>query len=200
MNRKALAIVLITIIALSVATWFVHNQISELQDQISALQTQNGELQNQNSDLQDQLGELQDQNGEQQDRLADFTFELAKARHLRVEITAFKWLGGFNPIGGLLLGHPVNVTVQNDEVIPVCGLTLNFRLVHKDKGTQIGSSGATRIDRLNAGESREIGGAVYTTIGTSLDDAACAVTLTVGDIVLDEWTHSLTSSESTLIG
>jgi len=29
MKRKALAIVLITVIALSIATWFVHNQISD---------------------------------------------------------------------------------------------------------------------------------------------------------------------------
>ena len=73
MKRTALAIVL-TVIALSVATWFIHNQISGLQNQNSALQTQNGELQDQNSNLQDQLGELQDQNGEQQDRLTDFTY------------------------------------------------------------------------------------------------------------------------------
>ena len=64
-------------------------------------------------------------------------------------------------------------------------------MVSKDRGTQIGSPGATRIDRLNAGESREIGGAVYTTLGTSLGDAVCVVTLTVGNIVLDEGKYSL---------
>jgi hypothetical protein len=108
-----------------------------------------------------------------------------------VKITAFTWKGGFYPIVCVTLSHPINVAVQNDDVIPVSGLTLTFRLVNKDRGTQIGSSGATRIDRLNAGESREIGGAVYTTIGTSLDYAVCVVTLTVGDIVLDKGTYSL---------
>jgi hypothetical protein len=141
--------------------------------------------------LQEQIGELQLQNREKQDRLADFTHELTKERHLRVKITAFTWKGGFYPIVCVTLSHPINVAVQNDDVIPVSGLTLTFRLVNKDRGTQIGSSGATRIDRLNAGESREIGGAVYTTIGTSLDYAVCVVTLTVGDIVLDKGTYSL---------
>jgi len=33
-KRKALAVILITVIALSIATWFVYNQNSELQNQI----------------------------------------------------------------------------------------------------------------------------------------------------------------------
>jgi len=191
MKRTTLAIVLIALIALSVATWFVNNQISDLQNQVGALQAQNSELQDQNSDLEEQVGELQLQNREKQDRLADFTYQLALERHLRVKITAFTWEGGFYPIVGLTIAHPINVTVQNDEVIPVSGLTLTFTLVNKDRGTQIGSSGANRIDRFNAEESRETGGAVYTIIGTSLDDAVCVVTLTVGDIVLDQGTYSL---------
>jgi hypothetical protein len=191
MNRTALALFLIAVIALSVATWFVNNQISGLQNQIAALQAQNSELQDQNRDLEEKVSELQLQNREKQDRLADFTYQLALERHLRVKITAFTWEGGFNPIVCVTLSHPINVTVQNDEVIPVSGLTLTFTLVNKNRSTQIGGSGATRIDRLNAEESREIGGAVYTTIGTSLDDAVCVVTLTVGDIVLDQGTYSL---------
>ena len=115
-----------------------------------------------------------------------------------MKITAFSWLGGFNPVGGLLLDHPVNVTAQNNDVVPVSGLTLTVRLDNKNTGAEIGTEGVTRIDRLNSGESREIKGWAYTTIGTSLNDAVCVVTLKVGDIVLDEWTHVLTSSESTM--
>jgi len=191
MKRTALTIVLITIIALSTATLFIQNQFSSLQTQIGELQAQNSEMQDQNSALQDQVNQLQLQNREKQDRLTDFTYELAHARLLRVKITAFSWLGGFNPVGGLLLDHPVNVTVQNNDVVPLSGLTLTVRLANKNTGAEIGNEGVTRIDRLNAGESRVIGGRAYTTIGTSLDDAVCVVTLSLGDIVLDEWTRGL---------
>jgi FtsZ-binding cell division protein ZapB len=190
-KKIALGIVLITVIALSAAAWFVQNQISELQTRISGLQAQNSELQDQNGALQAQVSELQLQNREQQDRLTDFTYELAKVRYLRVEITAFSWLGGFNPIVGVTLVHPVNVTVQNNDVVPLSGLTLTVRLLKKDLGTPIGTEGTTWIDRLNAGETRVIGGGAYTTIGTSLDNAVCTVTLSLGVTVLDEWTQSL---------
>jgi hypothetical protein len=191
MKRTALAIFLVAIIVLPIAAWFIHNQNSNLQSQITELQTQNNDLQNQTSILQYQLGQLQLQNREQQDRLKDFTGQLAHERHLRVEITAFSWLGGFHPIVGVTLEHPINVTIQNNDVIPVSGLTLTFHLQQKGLGTNIGTDGGTRIERLNSGESRQFSGWVLTTIGTNLDNAECVVTLTVGDIVLDEGTYSL---------
>jgi FtsZ-binding cell division protein ZapB len=193
MNKKiSLSIVLIAIIALALASWFFQNQISDLQNQISELRTENSELQNQTSDLQHQLSDLQLQNREQQDRLTDFTYQLAFRGYLSVKITAFSWLGGFNPVGGLLLDYPVNVTVQNNDVVPLSGLTLTVRLANKNTGAQIGNEGiAYPIDRLNAGESRGIKGWAYATIGTSLNDAVCVVTLKVGNIVLDEWTRGL---------
>jgi cell division protein FtsB len=191
MKRIALAVVLITVIALFTVTWHVHNQISDLQNQVDDLQAQNSELQDQNSGLEEQISELQLQNREKQDRLADLTYQLAFERHLSVKITSFAWDGGFYPIVGLTLSHPITVTVLNDAVIPLSGLTLSFALIDKDRGTPIGSSVPTQIDRLNAEESREIGGAVYTTIGTSLDNAVCVVTLTAGDITLDKGTYSL---------
>jgi cell division protein FtsL len=52
MNKKiATSAILIAIIAASIATWFVHTQISELQIQNSELQNQINELQDQNRDL-----------------------------------------------------------------------------------------------------------------------------------------------------
>jgi hypothetical protein len=78
------------------------------------------------------------------------------------------------------LSHPVNVTVKNDDFIPVSGLTLTVSLVHIDTGTQIGGSGLTRIGRLNARRTYELSGWATTTIGTSLSDAVCVVTLTAG--------------------
>jgi len=191
MNKRiVLTMVLIAVIALSGGAWFVHNQISDMQNQIGELKTENTELQDQNRTLQDQLRQLQLQNREQQDRLNDFTSQLARERHLLMDITAFSWLGGFNPIVGVTLVHPINVTIQNNDVVPLSGLVLTFRL-QRPSGIQIGDGGISRINRINAGESLEIQGGVYTTIGTSLDDAVCVVTLKAGDIVLDEITGSL---------
>jgi FtsZ-binding cell division protein ZapB len=145
MKRKALAIILLTIIALSIAAWFVHTQISELQTQIGVLQAQNSELQDQNNGLQDQISELQNQKSSLQDRLR----ELLGAPS--VKIIAFSWEGGFNPYVGLLLAYPVNVTIQNKDVKPASGLVLSVKLVNKFTGAMIGMSGGTRIDSLKEG-------------------------------------------------
>lgn len=105
-------------------------------------------------------------------------------------ITAFWWEGGFHPIVGVTLIHPINVTLQNDDVTPVFGLALTAKLLHR--GIEIGGEGVTRIDRLDSGEKREISAVgPRTTIGTSLSDAMCVVRLTVGDIVLDEWVEAI---------
>ena len=180
MNRKiALGAAVIAVALLTVAGLLVYAQFSSLQEQIQDLQAQNGELLNR----------------EQQDRLKDFTNELAKTRPLLVEITAFAWLGGFNPIGGVTLSHPVNVTVQNNDAIPVYGLTLTVRLQNKDSGALIGSEGQTRIDIIGAGESQVVGGFALTTLtidGSSpLNNGECFVRLSAGEIILDEWTASI---------
>jgi len=193
-KKKILVIVTVTVIALLVAAFFVYTQISELQNQISVLKAQNGEVQDQLSELENQLSELQLQNREKQDRLNDFTYELAKERHLNVKITAFVWIGGFHPIGGQWLGHPVNVTIQNDDVVPLSGMKLWVALVNENTGAEIGTGDKT-IDRLNAGESREIYvdamSGPCTSLITSLNYDVCVVTLAVGDIVLDKGTYSL---------
>lgn len=189
MKRTALAILLITIVTLSAAAWIIHNQISELQNQIGELQAQNSELKDQSIDLQDQIRDLELENREKQDRLADFTHELAKTRHLYVKLTAFQW-GSSGPIVGLLIQYQARITVQNNDVIPVSGLTLTLNAVHKDKGTQIGEAGVTRIGRLNAGETYEISGWFYAMVGTSFEDVVFYVTLSIGDIVLEEKTTS----------
>jgi len=196
MNKKVISGAVIAMAALiAVSSWLIYGQFNSLQGQIADLRAQNGELQNQNRALEAQVGELQLQNREQQDRLNDFTQELAKTRPLRVEITAFAWLGGFNPIGGLTISHPVNVTVQNNDAIPVYGLTLTVRLQNKDSGALIGSEGQTRIDRIGAGESQVIGGFALTTLtidGSSpLSNGVCFVRLSAGEIILDEWTGSI---------
>jgi cell division protein FtsB len=201
MKRKASAIVLIAIVALSVTTWIIYYQISELQNQIGKLQAQNSELQDQNkalqaqvSEIQDQLDESQNQSNTRQDYLRDITYELALERPLRVLITKFKWVGDFNPIGGLTIGYSVKVTVQNTDVISVSGLTLTVRLLNKGTIIEVKYSRgfSTGIDQLKAGESREISGQILATLDSfSTDSAVCAVRLTVRDIVLDEGTYNL---------
>jgi TolA-binding protein len=187
MNKKiGASVILVAIIAASVASWLANNQISELQ-------SQNSKVQDQLSELQNQLNELQLQNREQQDRLNDFTYELAKARHLRVEITAFQWISSFDPIGGLWLGHPVNVTVENNDVVPLMGLKLRVTLANENTGAKIGTGGSgITIDGLDAGERQSfyVDGmeGPWTSLNSSLEDAVCVVTLTVGDIVLDRGT------------
>jgi cell division protein FtsB len=201
LRSKILAIVLITVIALSMASWFVYNQIGNLQNQIDELQAQNSVLQDQNralqaqvSEIQDQLNESQNQSDTQQDYLSDITYELALERPLRVLITKFKWVGDFNPIVNLAISHSVKVTVQNTDVIGVSGLTLTVRLLNKGTSIEVKDSMgfSSQIDMLNAGESREISGGILAALGSfSGDSAVCAVRLTVRDIVLDEGTYNL---------
>jgi cell division protein FtsL len=187
MKRTALAIVLIVIVSLSITTWFVHNQINDLQNQINELHLQNSAMQDQNSDLQEQVNELQLQNREKQDRLIDFTHELAKARHLHVEITDYS-KGGGGAIGGLTFVSGIYVTIQNNDVIPVSGLTIKVELVDKDKGVQIGDTGVTNTGRLNAGESGNFSVSVlYNMSSLSLIyPAEVVIVLTAGNVVLDQ--------------
>jgi len=191
MNKKiALSTVLIAIIALALATWFVHNQISDLQNQINELQEQNEELQEQNSELQDQNTDLQDQLSELQNQLSELQNKIGIARD--VKITAFEWIGGFNPVGGLTLAHPVKVTVKNMGINDISGLTLTVKLVYVDTYTEVGQGYVKQIDIIHAGEILEFSGEIWATIGSfSKDSAVCVITLTLGNVVLDEWTRNL---------
>jgi regulator of replication initiation timing len=199
MNKKiALSIVLIAIVALALATWFVHNQISELQNQISELQAQNSDLQNQIKELQAQNSELQDQNTELQNQTSELKKQLNDLqnqtyRGLNVEITAFEWIGGFHPVVGLLIESNANVTVQNNEAYAIGGLRLNLKLVHISTGAELGLPAVVPIDTLQAGESREIKGWAFWDLGESFDDAECVVVLSLGDFVVDEWRETIWS-------
>lgn len=93
--------------------------------------------------MQDQTSRLELEKKELQDRLNDYTKELAKERHLKLEITSFVWEGGFHPIVGVTLIHPYNVTIQNNDAIPVFGLTLTATLLRG--GIKIGNEGTKQI-------------------------------------------------------
>jgi len=167
-----------------------------LQSQADYLRIQNGDLQANNAALQNQITDLQNQNREKQDRLKDYTYQLSLTRPLLVKITAFNFIGGFNPIGGVTLANPVNVTIQNNDVIPLCGLTLWAKLYDENSITRIdvGNKDNSRIDRIYVGKSQTFGVNFYTTLETppvNLTGSVCVVTLMVGSVVLDEWKQTI---------
>jgi hypothetical protein len=168
MKRKALALILIIVIALSVASWLVYNQISDLQNQI-------GELRTQNDELEDQIGKLQNQNSLLQDRLIE-TYRASPVHIISVKMI------GWTPIGGLTIGSRVNVTVQNNGSADISGLTLTVRLVNNN--TEIGRGYAQQIDWLRAGMSREFSGNIFYGLGSSFEIES---RVKLGDVVLDEY-------------
>ena len=193
MKTKTVAAALIAIIIiLSVTSTAIYSQFRGLQTRVSQLETQNVELQNQNSTLQAQLKEQQLQNREQQDRLSDITAQLAMQRHLQVEITQAHCSRGWYAFGGVTVEYPANVTIVNNDVVPLFGLTATFRFVDKDSGRQIGQEVVTKIDRLDVGESPVVNGGVLAELNASVKNAVCKITISKGSTILDEWTGDLT--------
>jgi regulator of replication initiation timing len=193
MKTKTVAAALTAIIViLSVTSIALYSQFSGLQTRVSQLETQNAELQNQNSTLQEQLKDLQQQFKEQQDRASDLTYQLALERHLRVEITQAHCSKGWYAYGGVTVSHPANVTVVNNDVVSLFGLTATFQLVDKNSGTQIGHEGVMEIERLDVGKSQVVNGSVLVELNVNVDNAVCKITISKGSIILDEWTGDLT--------
>jgi FtsZ-binding cell division protein ZapB len=188
-KRKALAFALIIVIAMSAFAWLVHSQFSELQNQIDELQAQNSDLQNQTSELQAQNNELQDQITDLQDQKSSLQDKLRELLGIPVKITAFDWIEGFNPYVGLTFVNEVKVTVENEGMDEVGGITLTVKLLNNGSLLSNSQPFVTRIDALHAGESREISGKIFwATLSTT--PTHCVSTLTFDDVVFDEWTYS----------
>jgi hypothetical protein len=181
-KRKAIALILIIIIALSAASWLVYNQISDLQNQITELKAQNSELLSQNS-------ELQSQNSYLQNRIDQLLGQFGENYSFPVKIVAVEFNQGY-PIVGVTLENTVKVTIKNYAAVNVTGLSLDTRLINGSDGNPIDIS-STDINLLQAGETLETWVTVYTNLGTSLVNAACVVTLKSGNTVLDELTQSV---------
>lgn len=180
MNKKiTLSTVLIAIIAVALATWFVHNQISDLQNQIDKLQAQNSELQDQNSELQNQLIELEN--------MINMTRD--------VKITNFEWLGGYHSLGQVNLFQIFKVTIENMGNNNVSGLTLSVKLLMAVYTKDQIDEYTEQIDIIRAGQIVEIYGDVSVgVIGSYAHTAVGVVTLTLGDVLLDHWTRNLQGS------
>jgi predicted Holliday junction resolvase-like endonuclease len=186
MKSKTLAAIFtLIIVILSVASIALYSQVSGLQSRVSKLETQN-------STLQEQLKELQRQNGEQQDRASDLTGQLALERHLKVEISEAFCSRGWYAFGGVTVSYPANVTVVNEDVVPLFGLTATFMFVDKDSGRQIGWERVTDIERLDVKESLVVNGSVLVELNVNVDNAVCKITVAKGSIVIDEVTQDLT--------
>ncbi len=188
MKSKTLTVILTAVIViLSVISIAIYSQFGELQAKVNQLETQNIELSTQNSTLQAQMNELQTLN---QEDLSEFTYQLALERHLNVKITQAYWNKGWYPLGGVTVSHPVNVTIHNSDVLPLCGLTAKFCFFDKESGAQIGQQGTFNIDRINAGETLVVNGSAYTTLNADMDDgtanAVCKISISNRDNILIE--------------
>jgi predicted RNase H-like nuclease (RuvC/YqgF family) len=192
MNKKIiLSTVLIAIIASALATWFIHNQLSDLQNQIDKLQAQNSELQNQISELATQKGELQDQIAKLQNQLIELE-NMINARD--VKITNFEWIGGYHSLGQVNLFQNFKVTIQNMGNNTVSGLTVSVKLLSVETNAEIDEY-TTQINITRAGQIVEIYGDVWVgNIGSYAHTAVGEVTLTWSDVLLDQWTRNLQGS------
>ena len=181
---SSLAVVLI--IAFTVSGFLIYNEFSSLQTEINDLQIQNGELERQKSDLQNQTTVLEQQNSDIIKQMGDLTKQLALQRHLRVEIVSLWHSYGWYAYGGLLVSYPFNVTVRNNDLITVSGLTLIVQTFSglKDE-TQV--LGLIKIDALQAGEERVVSGGVVVYIGAP-SNLTYVATLKAGDVVIDTLT------------
>lgn len=190
LKRKVLALILIIAIAMSVASWLVYNQISELQNQISELKAQNSDLHEQISELQEQNIELQNQTSalnEQLNELQNRTY-----RGLNVTIAAFKWLDGRHYYGGAgTLAGDANVIVQNNEAYNISGFMLTLTLVHNSTGKALSIQSFYAMGTLHAFEVQEIESYACWDEGDSLKNANCVVVLSLGNFVVDKKTFPL---------
>ena len=185
MKRTAFAIVLITVIAVSVATLLVHNQISDLQNQISELQAQNNELEEQNEELQKQNSELQDQLIELEN-MSDVVPD--------VKITDFEWIGGYHHLGQVNLFQNFKVTIENMGNNNVSRLSLSVKLFSVRTDAEIDEY-TTQINIIRAGQIVEISGFVSVgDIGSYAHTAVGVITLSLGDVLLDQWIQNLEGS------
>jgi hypothetical protein len=200
MHRKNLAVALVAIIisvTLALCVFWQYNiyqtETNQLRNQNTELQTQ---LQTQNNTLQTQLKELYLQNREQQDRLSDFTGQLALQRSLRIELTNASCSRGWAPLGGLTVIHSASVTILNNDVVPLFGLTATFSFIDRDSGAMIGQAGVSSVGRINVGESKVVLGGPLTALninmGDGLDaDSVCRITVSKGGIILGALTTEL---------
>jgi hypothetical protein len=186
--RKSVVLILsaLVIVLLIVSAWLLHTQFSSYQTQIADLQSQNIELENQISQLQNQTSSLESQNSKLVIQLGDLTKQLALERHLKVDIVSLSPGYGWSYLGGVHVVVGANVTVRNNDVVTVSGLELSLMTYYGL--TPVGESLPSRVDLLNAGEERVVGGTVIMPLDSFSLNLTYVATLKSADVVLDTFT------------
>jgi hypothetical protein len=189
----ALGLFAVVIVLVILSAWLVNTQFNSYQKQITDLQSQNSELESQIGQLQNQTSSLENQNSKLAIQLDDLTKQLALERHLKIEIVSLIQ-EGFGIYGGTAtLGtYPFAITVRNNDVLTVSGLSL---IVQGYFGLQkLGETPLPyQVNLLNAGEEQVVSGYVELSINTYKNLTYVAV-LKSGDVVLDEFNITLPNS------
>jgi hypothetical protein len=184
--KKSIALSVIAVIAISIIalSWQVNIQLNNLQ-------AENLLLLNKNIELEDKVSVLQNQTQQMRDRIIQLLEQSSEVYKSPVQITTYQWIGGFNPIVGLTLFYPVNVTLHNTGLVDASDLSIGVKLINIYDGSLIGIAGGGIIDSLNPGQQREIQMGTYAGLDQSLVDAVCVLTLKQGNTVIDEWIRFL---------
>jgi hypothetical protein len=184
--KKSIALSVITGIAILIIalSWQVNIQLNNLQAENLLLQSKNNELENKVSVLQNQTQQMRD-------RIIQLLKQSSETYKSPVQITAYQWIGGFNPIVGVTLFYPVNVTLRNTGIVDANDLSIGVKLINLYDGSLIGIAGGGTIDSLLPGQEREIQTGTYAGLDQSLVDAVCVLTLKQGNTVIDEWIRVL---------
>jgi hypothetical protein len=184
MNKRLFSsITVVLIISLSASGFIIYNEFRSLQTEIKDLQNQSEELEKQKSDLQNQTSVLGQQNNDMIKQMGDLTKQLALERHLSVKIVSLWHRDYWGAYGGLLVDYPFNVTIRNNDIVTVSGLTLTVQTFSGLKD-ETKMNGLIKIDSLQAGEERTVSGAVVVYIGAP-SNLTYVATLKAGDVILD---------------
>jgi len=164
----------------------LQGQINALNRQIGELESQISSLESQNSMLQNQTDSLEISNNLLVNQLGNLTEQLALARPIQVEIVSLTHFGYSNVVLDYV-GFSVNVTMRNNDVVTVSGLTLT---VDGYSGNErIGSTDyPSEINLLNPGEERLVRNQVAVRLSPLAMNMTYFATLKSGDVVLDKFT------------
>ena len=111
-----------------------------------------------------------------------------------IKITDFEWLGGYHSLGQVNLFQNFKVTIKNMGNNNVSGLTLSVKLLPVGTNAEIDEY-TKQIDIIRAGQIVEISGIVSVgVVGSYAHTAVGVITLTLSDVLLDQWIRNLEGS------
>jgi hypothetical protein len=180
---KVSAVILVIVVSLSIAAWFIHNQISCLQHQNSNLQDHINELQDHINELQDQNRDLHDKNDELQKQLGLLQKRIDYEPEVLIENFSSPY--GWQNVVGMTIAITFNVTIRNTGISDIEGLTVEIKRFKVDEDPY---NLTRKLDILHAGETTEfqdsfiVGWNLYF---SNFHDRSLVATLKLGEVVLD---------------